>query len=375
MFNKRIKIFSLFGFDVHVDASWAILAVLVTWTLAVGYFPRQVEGLQTHMYWLMGAAGAVGLFVSIILHELSHSVVATRYGLPMKGITLFIFGGVAEMRDEPANPKVEFLMAIVGPIASFFIAFLCAATAGFVVPAGRYELPRAVLEYLAFINLALGTFNLLPAFPLDGGRALRALLWSWKKNLGQATKISSRIGSGFAVALVLWGVIRLVTGDFIGGLWIMMIGMFLRGAAQMSYRQLVARRFLENESVGSLMTKDIVTVSPAVNLQTLVTDYFYQHSHRMYPVVENGTVLGYVTLDEVRSVPSDEWPSTSVGSVLQRCERGTTIAPQADAKDALAAIKANKMRRLLVVDGGRLVGVLSSRDILDFLTVRLELSR
>jgi Zn-dependent protease/CBS domain-containing protein len=370
MFGKRLRLFSLLGFDVHVDASWTILALLVTWSLAEGYFPTQITSQPRLAYWLMGAAGALGLFLSIVLHELSHSLVARHYGLPMKGITLFIFGGVAEMSDEPDSPRTEFRMAIVGPLASFAIALVCAGLA--VVTAEAWEVAGAVLWYLAFINLALGVFNLVPAFPLDGGRVLRALLWSWRGSLAQATRMSSQVGTVFGLALIFFGAMRLITGNLIGGLWLMMIGLFIRNAANMSYEQLLMRRLLAHEPVHRLMHRDVVSVHPSTTLHDFVEDYVYAYHHRMFPVVEEGSLRGYVTLEEVRHLPRPEWDTRTVADVLQTCEPGDTIGPEDNAAEALAAMRRTRLQRLLVIDDGQLVGVLSARDILNHLTIRLE---
>lgn len=246
MFGKRIPLFKLFGFRVNIDVTWFILAILVTWTLAEEVFPHHLvkdEDFSKPTYWCMGIAGALGLFASIVFHEFCHSLIARRYGLPMKGITLFIFGGVAEMAEEPESPKAEFLMAIAGPISSVVLA----TGLLFLHMAGKHavwsEPVNGVLWYLWFINYALAGFNLLPAFPLDGGRVLRSILWAIKGNLLWATKIASRLGSGFGLFLIVMGLFCLIIiGDFIGGIWFGLIGMFIRNASQMSYKQLLTRR-------------------------------------------------------------------------------------------------------------------------------------
>ena len=205
MFGKRVKLFTLVGFEVKIDVSWIIIAVLVVWSLAQGVFPRYLEGSSPTVYWLMGLAGAAGLFASIIFHELCHSLVARRFGMMMKGITLFVFGGVAEMQDEPPSPKAEFFMAVAGPAASIFagaVFLAIGASAGGVMPG---EL-TVVIQYLGVINLVLAGFNLLPAFPLDGGRVLRSILWRVKGDFRRATRISSRIGSAFGLLLIFAGV-------------------------------------------------------------------------------------------------------------------------------------------------------------------------
>ncbi|MFQ5799880.1 MAG: site-2 protease family protein, partial [Bacteroidota bacterium] len=247
MFGKRIPLFKLFGFSVCIDASWFILAIFITWSLANWLFPDHFHGLPTATYWWMGVAGASGLFASIVFHEFCHSIIARRYGLPMKGITLFIFGGVAEMADEPESPKAEFLMAIAGPISSVVLA----TGLLFLYVVGKHaawsEPINGVLWYLWFINYVLAGFNLLPAFPLDGGRVLRSILWAIKGNLRWATRIASRLGSGFGLFLIIMGAINVFKGSVPGGIWLFLIGMFIRNASQMSYRQLLMRRSLAGE--------------------------------------------------------------------------------------------------------------------------------
>lgn len=232
MFNNSFKIFKLLGFEVKIDISWIVIAFLVAWSLSTGLFPFEYKGLTAGTYWIMGIAGALGLFVSIIVHEFTHSLIARKNGIPMKGITLFIFGGVAEMGDEPPGPGAEFRMAIVGPIASAVLSLIFYFIYGAM---GDKSRPYAgVIGYLAMINGVLAVFNMLPAFPLDGGRVLRSILWKIKNNLDWATKVSSAIGSGFGMLLIILGVISFIRGNFIGGMWWFLIGLFLRNAAKSS---------------------------------------------------------------------------------------------------------------------------------------------
>ncbi len=239
MFGKGVKLFSLLGFEVRIDASWLLLAVLIIFSLTGGYFPARYEGLSRATYILMGTVGAVGLFVSLIIHELCHSLMARRFGIPMTGITLFMFGGVAQMNKEPDTPKGEFLIAVAGPTASIGLAGLFFMLYAGTSAAGTPEAFSGILAYLGWINVILAIFNMLPAFPLDGGRILRALLWAWKDNLRWATRIASDIGSGFGIALIFLGILSLLAGNLIGGLWWCLIGMFLKGISQGSYRQLL----------------------------------------------------------------------------------------------------------------------------------------
>ena len=232
MFGKSIDLFKVFGFEIRIDLSWVFLAILIAWSLSAGLFPFRYEGLSTQTYWIMGIVGAFGLFFSIIVHEMSHSLVARRYGMSIKGITLFLFGGVAEMKQEPPTPRAEFMMAIAGPISSICLAVIFYVFSQVTKSAGGPEAVYGVIKYLAWINGILAVFNLVPAFPLDGGRMLRAVLWGWKNNLRWATRIAAGIGSGFGLLLIFMGILQFFSGNFIGGMWWFFIGMFVRGAAK-----------------------------------------------------------------------------------------------------------------------------------------------
>jgi len=373
MFGKGITLFRLFGFQVKIDLSWLILGALITWTLAQGVFPYYYEDFSSTTYWLMGIGGALGLLISIVFHELWHSLIARQFGLPMKGITLFIFGGVAEMTEEPPSPKAEFFMAVAGPISSiilagiFFGVWFGLGGTGFSPPV------LGVINYLAFINLILAGFNMLPAFPLDGGRVLRSVLWGWKDNLKWATQISSKIGSGFGVALMLFGVFSFILGNVIGGVWMFVIGMFLRGASQTSYQQLLIRRSLEGEPVKKFMKSDPVTVSSSLSLEDLVEDYIYRHHFKMYPVTDGDKLTGCVTIDQIKDIPKEERANHTAGEIAKACSDVNTISPEEDSIKALALMRKNNVSRMMVVDKGKLVGVIALKDIMEMLSIKMDL--
>jgi Zn-dependent protease len=373
MFNKRVKLFSLFGFEVRLDASWIILAILVAWSLSVGLFPVHFTGLSTETYWIMGVVGALGLFLSIIVHEMAHSLVARKYGMPMKGITLFIFGGMAEMGDEATSPKGEFLMAIVGPISSFAIAlvFYGIYVSG---KGGGWPTPvNGVIGYLAMINAILGAFNLIPAFPLDGGRVLRAVLWNVKENIRWATRISSEIGAAFGIVLIVLGVFSIFGGNFLGGMWWALIGMFLNGAARASYQQLVNRKALEGEPLERFINKNPVTVDPSLSLQDLVDNYVYKHNFKMFPVVKGDALKGCISTKEIKGIPREQWESKRVEEVTVPCSDKNSISSQVDATKALATMNQSNQSRLMVVENNRLIGIITLKDMLKFLSLKIEL--
>lgn len=373
VFGGRITLFKLFGFAVRVDASWLLLALLISWSLGAGYFPAKYPGLPHAAYWWMGIATALGLFGSIIVHEFSHSVVARHYGLPMKGITLFLFGGVAEMSQEPSSAKTEFLMAAAGPatsivVGAFFYVLHLTLQGSVSVPVG------AVLSYLAWINWGLAVFNLIPAFPLDGGRILRSALWYRSGNLSRATRTASAMGEGFGILLVLLAVWQLFNGDFIGAMWWFLIGLFLRGAAQASYQQLVIRMNLEGEPVSKFMNVNPVTVPSRISVNDLVHDFLYRYHYKMFPVLNASEQLsGCITTSRVKTVPPDEWNQHSVQELTEPCSPENTIAPESDAVNALTKMSKSGRSRLMVVKNDRLVGVISIKDLLQYLATRLDL--
>jgi Zn-dependent protease/predicted transcriptional regulator len=373
MFGKKIHLFTLFGFSVGIDFTWFFLAILVAWSLASYLFPVYYKGYSTGIYWAMGVAGAIGLFISIVFHEFWHSMVARRLGLPMKGITLFIFGGVAEMEDEPASAKVEFLMAIVGPLSSlvlggiFLLIYWGGRAAGW--PMGVW----GVLQYLGWLNLLLAAFNMIPAFPLDGGRVLRSILWAAKGNLRWSTRVAAAIGSGFGILLIILGLLTFIAGGFIAGLWYFLIGLFVRAAARMSYRQALVRSALAGETVARFMQTNPVVVSPSLSVHELVNDYFYRYHYKMFPVVTDGTLVGCITSRQVGNVPKELWDQRRVQDVLAPCSTQNAVPPNTDAMQALALMNRTGNGRLLVVDGEHLVGIVTLKDLLKFLDLKLDL--
>ena len=374
MFEKKLKLFKLLGFEVGIDLSWIFIAILIAWSLSTGFFPFHYKNLSAQTYWLMGIIGALGLFVSIILHEFSHSLTARRYGMEMKGITLFIFGGVAEMPDEPPSPGAEFMLAIMGPIASvvlgvaFYLLFRLGNQLGWRDPV------NGVIQYLSTINFILAVFNMLPAFPLDGGRVLRSILWRMKQDLRWATRVSSQIGSGFGILLIILAVIQILNNNFIGGMWWFLIGMFLQNAAKSSYRQLLTKKALGGHTVERFMKTDPVTVTPDVSLKDLVEEYVYRHHFKMFPVIQDSDRLaGCVTTREVKQRPKETWEEIKVGELTSPCSSDNTVSPETDAVKALTLMNKTGSSRLMVTRGDRLVGVITLKDMLDYLTLKTDL--
>jgi Zn-dependent protease/predicted transcriptional regulator len=374
VFGRRIELFRLFGFAVRADLSWFLIVALISWSLAASVFPPLYPDLQPATYWVMGVGAALGLFASVVLHELAHALVARRFQLTIRGITLFIFGGVAEMESEPPSPEAEFMVAIAGPLASVMVAAGCLGLGGLGTAAGWPAAITGVLVHLGWLNLLLVGFNLVPAFPLDGGRVLRSALWKLKSDLRWATRVTTGIGSGFGLVLVFLGVLRMVSaGDLVGGLWMLLIGLFLRNAAQIAYRQLMVRRTLEGEPVRRFMHTDPVVVSRALSVSELVDGYIYRHHHKLFPVVDNGRLLGCVSIRAVKELPREEWPRQSVSAIMESCTPDNTIGPDTDAVEALSRMSRTGQSRLMVVEEGRLLGIVTLKDLLGFLALKVEL--
>ncbi|HDQ40809.1 MAG TPA: site-2 protease family protein [Desulfonatronum sp.] len=372
MFGKGIRLFTVFGFEIKVDPSWLIIAGLVVWSLAVGFFPHYLEGLRPVDYWKLAVVGAFGLFFSILFHEFWHSWVARRLGMQIKGITLFVFGGVAEMQEEPKSPQNEFWIAIAGPLASLFLAlvFYLVYQMGLNTELGQGV--TSVFMYLALINVILAVFNLIPAFPMDGGRILRAVLWKVKKDQRWATRIASNFGAAFGLVLIGLGLLNMLTGNLVGGVWYVLIGMFIRFAAKTSYQRMVFKSALEGETIRGLMKKP-VTVSGALSLQELVEDYVYKYHHKMFPVLDGQEVQGCITTRQVGTVDRTNWPKILVSEVMKRCSSENAVHPDEDVTQVLAKMNSTGQSRMMVVEHDRLVGIVSLKDILGYLTARMEL--
>lgn len=373
MFTNKIDLFTILGFRVSLDLTWFILAILIVWSLAGGYFPSVIEGIGTGTAVAMGIAGALGLFISIILHEFSHAIVARRYDIPIKGITLFIFGGVAEMEDEPPSAKSEFLMAIAGPIMSFVLALLFQSIA-MALPGAADESPLvALFAYLALINAVLAIFNLVPAFPLDGGRVLRAAIWWWTGDLGRATRIGAGTGRFLGSVLVALGFLNALTGNFVAGMWQALIGLFIIGAARSTETRMTMTSLLEDIPVRRLMVAHPIAVPDDTPVDYLIENYFYRFNHKVFPVLRDGVLMGCVRLDDVGRVPPEERARRTAGDILAADSAARTVGPDTPVLEAMNVMQAHNVSRLMVAEAGELVGMLTMRDIVAHVGIRREL--
>ena len=373
MLKRKTELFKLLGFSVSVDVSWGIILFLVVWSLAKGAFPAYYPNLSMQTYWIMGVFGALGLFLSIIIHEFSHSLVARKYGMDIKGITLFVFGGVAEMKDEPETPKIEFLMAIAGPIASLLLSLLFGAL---YQAAAAVELPVpvvAILGYLGAINLLLAIFNMIPAFPTDGGRVLRSILWWIKGDIRWATRTASRISVIFAMFIIFIGFMHLIRGNVIGGVWWILIGSFLFSAANSSYQSLLIKQSFAGKSVKEYMNTDPVTVPSHITLQEFVDEYLYRYHYKMFPVTQEGRISGLITLNALKAVPQEKWATMQVVQIMQKAAKENTLPATMSVHEAMLAMNERGISRMLVEAHGKIVGIITLKDLLEFFALKIEL--
>ena len=384
MLGKQVRLFRLMGFDVRIHASWLVIAALVTWSFATQVFGMK-QCFNPAVCWTLGVLGTAGLFLSVVLHEMCHSLVARKYGLPMKGITLFIFGGVAELDEEPPSPKVEFLMAIAGPVSSVVLGGVFYGTAALVGAIHATPEVEGLLGLLGMVNLVLAGFNMIPGFPLDGGRVLRSALWAWKgrnpkspgvlgdPSLRWATRIASETGSAFGFVLIVWGILDVLMGGPVQGLWMFLIGLFIRFAAKQGYQQVLVRGLLVGEPIRRLMNPNVVTVEAALPLKSFVEDFVYKYHYKVFPVLRDGDVAGVATTRSLRDVPQEQWGTNTVANILESCSPSNTLSPAADAMAALAVMNRTDTETLVVVEAGQLVGVLTMKDLMKFMTLKLEL--
>jgi Zn-dependent protease/CBS domain-containing protein len=368
-----VKLGRIMGIPVRIHYTMWFVFILIAWSLAYGYMPSQYPGLGVATYWAIGIASAIILFGSVLIHELSHSYVAKKNGLPIGRITLFFFGGVSEMTEEPRDAGLEVRMAAAGPLMSFLIA---AVLGGLWYLGGIANAPVAItatLGYSALINTALGVFNLLPAFPLDGGRVFRGSLWKRSKNLIGATKTATRVSEGISLLMMLGGFVSIFFGNFVNGIWIIFLGWFIRSGAETSLRQTLVGETLSGVTVGDIMTQDVLAAPSNITVQQLVSEYFLVHPHGGYPVVEGGRVLGIVTMHCVRSVPKDRRETATVREAMIPCEQAVTVKSTTSALEALNTMARQNVGRVLVLDGARLLGIVTRGDLMRTIQTRQEL--
>jgi Zn-dependent protease/CBS domain-containing protein len=360
----------IFGIEVRLDYSWFIVFVLVTWSLSAHYFPMHYQW-PASTSWTIGILTSLLFFACILAHELGHSFVAARKGIPVRSITLFIFGGIAQIGKEPERPRDEFQIAIAGPVVSAVLGLLFLAFA--VLAGGPQEPAAALASWLGWINLNLALFNLLPGFPLDGGRILRSIVWGQTRSFRRATQIAAKAGQVVAYGFILLGIWLFSGGRWMDGLWIGFIGWFLNNAAVANYQQVALQEQLSGITARAVMMTDCPRVPRALTLQELVYDYLLKDATRCFPVVEDGRVYGIITLHQVKAFPPQQWPFITVGQAMTPFEETKKLPPEQDLFKVLELMITEDINQVPVVEDGRLLGMISRDRLLSFITARAEL--
>jgi Zn-dependent protease len=370
MARHNIPLGRILGIQISLDYSWFVIFALLTWMLAVSHFPAEFKNWPPYLYWVMGAITAIMLFVSVLLHELGHSLVALSYKIPVPSINLFLFGGIAQIAAEPPSSRAEFLIAAAGPLVSIVLAmifyFLEPALAG-------VEPLLGLAKYLAYINLALALFNLIPGYPLDGGRVFRAIVWAITGNIRRSTVIAANAGRLFAFLFIFAGVWQMLGGNFGGGLWIAFIGWFLDNAASAQLQQVTVQGLLTGHTVKHAMSRQCTTVSADVTLQNLVDEHILGGGQHCLLIKRGGDTVGLITLQRIREVPRPQWATTHAGEIMQPLDFLESIDPDSELWVALQKLDRDGVNQLPVVRNGRVIGMLAREDVISFLRTLQEL--
>ena len=371
--RQEIDLFRVAGVEIAIDYSWLIIFALVLWSLSAGYFPALHPGYPRTEYWMVGMAATLLFFASIVIHELAHAIVANHLGQPIERISLFIFGGMAHLGHEPTSARDELKIAAAGPLMSFVLGAFFLAVPHVLGLNQSFPMWASVFDYLGFINFALGLFNLLPGFPLDGGRILRAVLWARSGDFRQATARASEWGKGIAYGLIFLGALQIFAGALIGGLWLIFIALFLKGAASSSYQSLVIEQVLGSIRVSDLMVRDPITIDAATTVAETIGDHFMRHGHGGYPVLRDGRVVGLISLSQVRDCPVEERANKPISEIMRPIDPAIVIAPDAPVSNALRQMAESDSGRLIVMEQDRLMGLITRSAIAHFIMLRSQL--
>ena len=364
----------VWGIPIVIDYSWFLVFFLVSYTMSQGYFPQTHKEFTTSQYWMMGMITAFLVFVSVLVHELSHSFVALKHGVRVSSIRLFFFGGVAQIESEPSSGRHEFLIALAGPATSMALSFLFGAAYVIVTIQGSLEPVASVSLRLSVANFVLALFNLIPGFPLDGGRILRAILWDRWNDAARATRVVSQIGSAFALFLIILGALQAFVGqNLISGIWLMFIGLFMKQAAVGSYQTVALKQALVGVQIRDIMTKDLVSVDWLASVSELVQDYVYKHHFKSFPVFNRDEFVGMVSLPQIKGVPKELWAFKQVRDIMTPAEQVAALKPTDDASEALGNMIVTDTGRLPVIEEGRVVGMVSRRDIMNLFKIKSDL--
>ena len=367
-----VKIGSLIGIPIILHYTWFFALILITWTLAVWYLPTQYPGLSVSTYWIIGAISAFLLLISVLIHEISHSYIAIKNNLPTSRIVLFIFGGVSQITEEPNDPETEFKVSVVGPLTSYFLAIIFGIIWYILKQIDLSEAVLAPFQYLMIINGMLGTFNLLPAFPLDGGRLLRAGLWKKTKNLVKATTIATRIGVVFSYIFMITGFLLMVFGAIVNGIWLIFIGLFLKNGSESSLKQTIVGDALAGYRVVDVMTKEVHTIKMDSTVNNVI-ETFFLYKHGGFPVVYDSELVGFVTIQDVKKIPKENWEYVKIEEIMTPKDKIISTDPTESVLDVMTKMSKYKIGRLPVVENGELVGIISRSDVMHIVKTRTEL--
>lgn len=364
-----VPLFRVAGIQVSLDYSWFIIFALITWSLSAGYFPRHFRGLGQSVYWTVGTVTSVLFFLSIVLHEIMHSLVAMRFGIAIRSITLFIFGGASHLSHEAKSPWSEFIIAFAGPATNIVL--------GLVLLGIRTHFPwesapiiAVVFNYLAWINILIGLFNLVPAFPLDGGRMLRAVAW-WKTGSpSYAIRLSTDMGKGFSLAIISLGALEVFTGSLLAGLLVVLVGLFLRSMAYAGMEGFMLSHALENMKVRNIMIRDWVSVPPDLSVERLVADYILNSSMREFPVESDEKLLGTVSLENILALTKEERKRSAVRDIMVPVSSESEISPDDSLSEALRLMISSNINHLLVMENGRMVGMITRKGVIRLMELR-----
>ncbi|MBE3088702.1 MAG: site-2 protease family protein [Actinobacteria bacterium] len=372
MFGSSVKLFKVFGIEIRLDYSWFIIFALFAYILGFIYFPSVLPGLNKGLLALITVITVLFVFISVLIHEMSHSLVARRKGTSVEKITLFLFGGMAQIDKEPETPNSELIMAIAGPAASFVVAAIFGVIWFFTK---NIALVREPVGYLAIINIVLGVFSILPGYPLDGGRILRSIIWKTTGNLERATFIASTAGRVIGFVIIAAGIFFILTGNFLNGIWLAFIGWFIQSSAQMGYRQLIFETSIKGIKVRDIMNENIVNVTKDITIQDLVDDYFMKYRFGRFPVIEDEKTqrfIGVISLHDIKGVSKEEWPEVKIGDIVKSVSESEKVDMSMEISDAIKKMGKNDLGHLVVMSGDKLRGIITKSDVMRFIRIRSE---
>ncbi len=365
-FNKnQIRMGSIYGIPLTFDFSWFLVLFFITWILAGSYFPNEYKGWSKIYYWAVGAATAFFFFLSVLLHEIGHSIAAKKYNYKVKKVKLFIFGGISEIPEEPKNPKEEFVISVAGPAVTFLLALIFYGLA--FLTKNNVHL-YALFHYLGLINLLLGIFNILPGFPLDGGRILRAIIWHKKKDFDKATQITAGIGRVFGFIVISIGFFEIMAGYFIDGVWLSFIGWFLESAAFAQLQKEKISKYFEGHTVEEAMSKSYGLVPADTTISEFIQNDILIRHRRAFIVEDKGKNIGLLTIHDIKKIPQDKWETATVTDVMKPLNEVKIVDINYPLEEALKEMNLDGVNQMPVMEENKIVGMLNRESILSFLS-------